>query len=173
MAQHTTYQQDANLRFYRNDGTPQSASMTLITSYFLQDSVGWACPYLVDIDLDGDLDLFCGEYGGGVMFFRNITGEVSAPPPVQRHPQAGLQISLGPNPANPFVVASFELRAASQISLEIFDISGRKLVELASGFHLPGEYRHVWDAGDRAAGMYLIRLQAGEEKLVEKVVMVK
>jgi len=49
----------------------------------------------------------------------------------------------------------------------------RKLVELASGFHLPGEYRYMWDAGDHAAGMYFVRLRAGEEGMIEKVVMVK
>ncbi|HEX7344506.1 MAG TPA: VCBS repeat-containing protein, partial [bacterium] len=53
MAQHTAYQEDANLRYYRNDGTAYAASMTLVTTSLLQDSVGMACPYLADIDLDG------------------------------------------------------------------------------------------------------------------------
>jgi len=44
---------------------------------------------------------------------------------------------------------------------------------LASGFHLPGEYRYVWDAGGRAAGMYFVRLRAGEQRVIEKVVMLK
>ncbi|HEX7342749.1 MAG TPA: T9SS type A sorting domain-containing protein, partial [bacterium] len=173
MAQHTTYQQDANLRFYRNDGTPQSASMILVTPAFLQDSVGMACPYLLDIDLDGDLDLFCGEYGGGVIFFRNVTGEPPGVPPAVRHPQAGLHLSLGPNPANPVTVVSCQFLVPSNISLQVFDISGRMVVELASGFHLPGEYRYVWDAGNRAAGRYFVRLRAGEERIIEKVVMLK
>ncbi len=167
---------DTNLRFYRNTGTPQSPSMSFETDSLLSgQNIYSACPCLVDIDLDNDLDLFVGDGYGGIMFFRNTTGDTSAvsPPPVYRHPQAGLQISLGPNPANPFVAASFELRAASQISLEIFDISGRKLVELASGFHLPGEYRYVWDASSRAAGIYFVRLRAGEEWVIEKVVLLK
>jgi hypothetical protein len=44
---------------------------------------------------------------------------------------------------------------------------------LASGFHLPGEYRYVWDAGNRAAGMYFVRLRAGEEKHFEKLLLLK
>ena len=86
---------------------------------------------------------------------------------------ARLELALGPNSANPLTIISCQLPVAGNISLEVFDISGRKLVELASGFHLPGEYRYVWNASARAAGMYFVRLRAGEEKLIEKVGMLK
>ncbi len=166
------------LSFYRNVGTAQNAAMQLVTHQFFGSEVELLYPGgidYVDIDFDGDGDFIFSGYRGGMMFFRNITGDTSAvaPPPVYRHPQSGLQISLGPNPANPFVVASFELRVASNMSLEVFDLLGRRVAELASGFHLPGEYRYVWDAGNRAAGMYFIHLRAGEERVFEKVVMVK
>ncbi|HEX7343079.1 MAG TPA: T9SS type A sorting domain-containing protein, partial [bacterium] len=61
----------------------------------------------------------------------------------------------------------------SNISLQVFDISGRMVVELASGFHLPGEYRYVWDASDRAAGMYFVRLRAEEYASIQKMVLLK
>jgi hypothetical protein len=48
-----------------------------------------------------------------------------------------------------------------------------KLANLASGFHPPGEYRYVWASGDRAAGMYFVRLWAGEHVGVEKIVLLK
>ena len=174
MSEHHAYENDGNLLFYRNMGTPQSASMSLITHSFLQDTVHQACPSFVDIDLDGDIDLFCGEVNGGIMFFRNLTDTTSVVlPPVQRHPRAGLQISLGPNPANPFVVASFELRVASIMSLDVFDLLGRRVAELASGFHLPGEYRYVWDASKNASGVYIIRLETSQESLSEKLMIIK
>jgi hypothetical protein len=161
--------------FLRNVGTAQNAQLVLETQTFLGDSgsVYFNEFDVFDIDNDGDGDFLISTTFGGMVFYRNITGEVSAPPPVERHPQAGLQISLGPNPANPLTVISCQLPVASNISLEVFDISGRKLVELASGFHLPGEYRYVWDASSRAAGMYLIRLWAGESVGVEKIVLLK
>ncbi len=82
-------------------------------------------------------------------------------------------LSLVPNPANPVTVIRCQLPMASNISLEVFDISGRKLVDLASGFHLPGEYRYVWDASGRAAGMYFVRLRVGEVGYSEKLVILK
>ena len=162
------------LWFYRNVGTPQNAQMVMETQTFLgAGSKHFTGVDIFDIDQDGDGDFLMSTYNGGMVFYRNITGEVSAPPPVQRHPSAGLQISLGPNPANPFVVASFELRVASNMSLDIFDICGRKIVELASGFHLPGEYRYVWDASKNASGIYIIRLETPQESLSEKLTIVK
>jgi hypothetical protein len=158
---------------YENIGTPQSAQMVLADTNLYGLDLLAGQPEAGDLDGDGDLDILNGFFDGGMHFLRNITGEVSAPPPVQRHPRAGLQISLGPNPANPFVVASFELRVASHISLEVFDMRGRRVAELASGFHLPGEYRYVWDATHDAAGVYLIRLQTPEAVQSEKVVVLK
>ena len=132
-----------------------------------------AAPYVVDIDSDNDLDAFVGIQNEGILFFRNITGEASAPPPVQRHPRAGLQISLGPNPANPITVVSCQFLVPSNISLQVFDISGRMVAELASGFHLPGEYRYVWDASGKAAGMYILRLRTGDRSVSDKLVLLK
>ncbi|HEX7344729.1 MAG TPA: hypothetical protein VF398_10710 [bacterium] len=48
-----------------------------------------------------------------------------------------------------------------------------RIPELASAFHLPGEYRYVWDAGNRAAGMYVVRLKTGRETVGEKLVILK
>jgi len=132
-------------------------------------------PYLMDIDLDDDLDLFVGDGNGGIMFFRNTTGDTSAvgPPPVQRHPRAGLQISLGPNPANPVTAISFQLSALSSVNLSVYDVAGRKVVELLNGWKLPGEYRYVWDASKNASGIYIIRLETPQQSLAEKLTIIK
>ncbi|HEX7344290.1 MAG TPA: FG-GAP-like repeat-containing protein [bacterium] len=163
---------------FRNQGTPANAQMVLELGPFVTPDIPgqwlyFTAPFAADIDADNDEDLFVGNTDEGIFFFRNVTGEASAPPPAQQHPRAGLQISLGPNPANPLVAASFELRVASNMSLDVFDLLGRRVAELASGFHLPGEYRYVWDASGKAAGMYFVRLRAGEARLIEKVVILK
>ncbi|MCX6640385.1 MAG: VCBS repeat-containing protein, partial [bacterium] len=54
-----------NLYFYRNQGTAQSPQMVLETTNFLpNDYPYFYSPYLVDIDNDGDLDLFAGHGSG-------------------------------------------------------------------------------------------------------------
>ncbi len=56
--------------YYRNDGTPQAPSFVLDESFDLP-LPALSNPVFVDIDADGDLDVFSGGDGGGVVFFRN------------------------------------------------------------------------------------------------------
>lgn len=68
-----------NIHYYRNDGTPGAHSWTLVTTHFLDlDVGGWATPALVDIDADGDLDLFVGDEAGSLTFIEN-TGAPGSP----------------------------------------------------------------------------------------------
>ena len=67
-------------RFYRNQGTPSSQNLRLVTKNYLSIlDVGMnAHPAFVDIDDDDDLDMFVGTINGELAFFRNI-GSVNAP----------------------------------------------------------------------------------------------
>jgi hypothetical protein len=170
---------DDFIGFYLNTGSPQMPNLVFQTNTFLQleggkfvlDGID-----IVDIDHDGDGDFFLGTaFSGGMMFFRNITGDTSAvgPPPVQRHPQAGLQILLGPNPANPNTVISFSLPFAQQIDLAVYNLLGARVTTLASGLKLPGSYVIPWDASRNASGVYIIRLETPVESLSEKLTIIK
>ncbi len=60
------------MAFYRNDGSPDSVSMVLITDYFMNIDLGYYCiPTFTDIDSDGDYDMFLGDENGNIHFYRN------------------------------------------------------------------------------------------------------
>jgi len=73
-------EEDGNLNYYCNDGTPEQANFILITEEFFSINVesNYSIPSFVDIDGDNDLDLFLGEFGENINYYRN-DGSVTEP----------------------------------------------------------------------------------------------
>jgi len=68
-----------DVNFYENTGDAFNANFVLRQQNMLSLDVGWMNnPAFVDIDNDGDWDLFCGELEGNVNFFRNM-GDDNSP----------------------------------------------------------------------------------------------
>ncbi len=70
---------NGQLVFFRNTGTPAAPDFTLQDSVYLSVSNGYYfTPVFLDVDADGDMDLFAGMYDGSIKFFRN-TGTPQSP----------------------------------------------------------------------------------------------
>lgn len=89
-----------------------------------------------------------------------------------------------PNPFNPsttieFVVdVSLSGSSVRQVNLDIFNILGQHVNSLADGFYPAGEHSVIWDATDRngsrvATGVYLYRIQIGDEQQTKKMLFLK
>ncbi|AOC54544.1 Alkaline phosphatase [Microcystis aeruginosa NIES-2481] len=72
--------EEGNTLFYRNTGSASAPTFAAPSTnpFGLTDVIYDAVPTLVDIDDDGDLDAFIGNYYGNTLFYRN-TGSASAP----------------------------------------------------------------------------------------------
>lgn len=150
---------EKNLRFYRNQGTPQNANIVLeVDDMFPELMIHQAAPYLIDIDLDGDGDLFVGDTWGGIRFFRNQEfSSVADNPKIQPY-----TFTLHPNYPNPFnaqTVIPFTLDFSGRVSINIYNINGQSvgvqyIEPLQTGMH-----EFVWNAEGMASGVYLVRLR--------------
>jgi hypothetical protein len=70
---------DGNSIFFLNTGTSTSASFAASSIGFGLPDVGFdASPTLVDIDADGDLDAFIGNFDGSTIFFLNTGSATEA-----------------------------------------------------------------------------------------------
>lgn len=78
-----------------------------------------------------------------------------------------------PNPFNPVTTLEYSLDRAGQHSLNVYDLTGRRISTLYSGYAEPGHYRLSWDAGDFTSGIYFIRLEATNGIATRKVVLIK
>ena len=69
-----------------------------------------------------------------------------------------------PNPFNPTTNIKYDLSGDSQVTLEIFDITGRRIRTLIKDFKSAGSYNAMWDGLDDlgnsvSSGLYVYRLQ--------------
>ncbi|TVQ75280.1 MAG: T9SS C-terminal target domain-containing protein, partial [Balneolaceae bacterium] len=78
-----------------------------------------------------------------------------------------------PNPFNPATTISFTLAHPAAVTVEIFDLTGRKITRLADGDRPAGRHQVTWDAADAASGIYLLKIRAGDWQEARKMTVVK
>lgn len=78
-----------------------------------------------------------------------------------------------PNPFNPVTQIAFTLPEHSEVTLEVFDMLGRRVALLVSESREAGRHEVSWDASRAASGVYVYRLQAGTQVLTRKMTLVK
>jgi hypothetical protein len=78
-----------------------------------------------------------------------------------------------PNPFNSETRIQYELPQASKITLEIFDISGRKIAILIDSRRSAGIHEVPFEATHLASGIYLYRLTAGKYVQTKKMVLLR
>jgi len=78
-----------------------------------------------------------------------------------------------PNPFNPVTEISFSLPQASDVSLEIYDIIGRRVTVLVESRLDAGIHSYIWDASGFASGIYFTRLKAGTFMDTKKMILLK
>lgn len=127
---------------------------------------------IADMDQDGRLDVVAtGPQAGQVTVLRNEKLVLPVPP---RGPILGLSLSAHPNPARGAIRFAFEAPGEAPVSLELFDLAGRRVARLGPFAAANGERQVTWrmDAGAGfAPGVHLVRLRAGAHSLLRRVVL--
>jgi len=83
-----------------------------------------------------------------------------------------------PNPFNPQTVIEYYLPHNADIQIDIYNILGRRVRTLASGFHGAGQHRVTWDGADDtgmavASGVYFYRLKTDDFVKSRKMLLLK
>ncbi len=78
-----------------------------------------------------------------------------------------------PNPFNPSTFIAYELARPEYVRLEIFDAAGRSIGVIAEGMQPAGSHRVRFEASGLPSGLYVYRLEAGEEVFVRKMTLVR
>jgi len=79
-----------------------------------------------------------------------------------------------PNPFNSITKLSFGLPEDSEVSISVFDVSGRLVTTLVNGQLTAGNHVVAWNAQGNATGLYLVKMETlGGFSAVRKVVLTK
>ena len=78
-----------------------------------------------------------------------------------------------PNPCNSATVVKYSLAEAGNVSLAIYDVSGREVETLFRGLQSPGLHTIDYHPENLASGICFIRLQAGKLVQTQKIVYIK
>jgi hypothetical protein len=171
-------ERDGNVNFYRNTGTPQAFNFALISENFAGAQVGnESAPEFVDITGDGLVDLFVGEQGGGLNYYRRGTADGIADPPPAPAVQAA-EIMLRPNPGHAGATIELRLTAGGQARTALYSPEGRLVRELEERELPIGPHRFTWDGRDARGqrltpGIYFLVLETAGKRAVSKVTLLR
>jgi len=163
------------LNVYTNAADPIGTSVVLVD----QD----ADPATVDpiIITDGNMQIHVSSCDGPD-FQTVISG---APPSAMMAPATGNDVPTSlwfaaplPTPAKTGTVLRFALPKSANVSLDVFDIAGRSVRNLASGSMAAGVHTTSWDLRDMdggrvEGGMYFLRLRVDNQVLTQRLAVVR
>ena len=83
-----------------------------------------------------------------------------------------------PNPFNPTTTIQYTLNASAQVKVTIYDITGKKVIQLCNDFQASGQQKIVWNGRDAlnrqiTSGMYLYCIRAGNTQSTGKMLLLK
>jgi hypothetical protein len=114
--------------------------------------------------------------------FLKLQGSTGPASPTRPRPMPNPELPLGfvleqsvPNPFGDATLIRFALPTRSEVSLELFDLNGRRVRALARGELAAGFHQVDWDGRDEAGrlaspGVYMYRLTAGQFQASKRLI---
>lgn len=139
--------------------------VTIIDSAYTDDGI-WSNINIADMDSDPGLEVLYSSsvsYGSGVV-------SVSSPIIILEADTSGTSVEFDnlpetftlfgnyPNPFNPSTTIKYELSAPSQVTIQIFDISGKRVAMLVNTSQKANVYEVQWNPTNISSGVYFGRV---------------
>ncbi len=113
---------------------------------------------------------FAGSFSGRIFKSTSPVVNVNEPLPL---PRTFLVCQNYPNPFNPVTIIEYTLATSSQVVLSVYSPDGNRVSVIDEGLQPAGYHRILFDGGKLASGVYCYTLQAGNERVVKKMVIVR
>ncbi len=84
-----------------------------------------------------------------------------------------VRLTSYPNPTRGQATIEYTLPEAQEVTLEVYDVLGRRVATLENGRRQAGRHTLRLDGGSLPSGVYFGRLQAGDETRTQKITVVR
>ena len=89
-------------------------------------------------------------------------------------PPIDLEIKVSPNPSSGVILLSYNLQTATQLRIDLFDITGKKVKTLTeTGNQYAGKYNVSYNIADLPNGIYMATLLTNDRKSSAKIILTK
>lgn len=130
------------------------ADSTVNVKIYGNDAV---CAALVLYEYEND-----GSEGGGPQSSGNV-----------QYNNGRLFLNVFPNQVNKEFIVRYVLPQETKVSLSLYDVSGRMVSKLIYSHQQIGSYHKIFDTKNLSQGVYFVKLDTGEESIVQKVVFLR
>ncbi|MGA9115416.1 MAG: T9SS type A sorting domain-containing protein [Bacteroidota bacterium] len=132
---------------------------------------GMANVAVADMDLrSSDNVVFAATHGRGMF---KSSGPLTGAPPEAHIPSEMRLLRNYPNPFNASTTIRFRLPAGADVTLEVLDLTGRRVALLVRDYLPAGEHSARFEAGALASGPYICRLTSAEGRASGKMLLLR
>jgi hypothetical protein len=107
--------------------------------------------------------------GGGVATFDAEYSHVG----IKEEPPAGVSVAVSPNPAASRATFRIDLKETSQLTIQLFSLQGKEMMQVAAGNYSTGVHSFVADVSMLPEGCYLYRVAAGDKTGTGRLIVKK
>ena len=122
---------------------------------------------------DGPNEYFEQIQSDAFLFLYNQLYSVEVPIDHEVIPKSFTLHQNYPNPFNPITTLRYDLPQESDVTLTIYDITGRMVQTLVNELQQAGMKKVIWNASDVSSGVYIYRIQAGNFTQTRKMILLK
>ncbi len=78
-----------------------------------------------------------------------------------------------PNPFNPVTKITFSIPVSGNISIKVYDITGKEIKTLVNEFRNAGTYNTEFNSSDLSSGVYYYKMETGNFSEIKKMILIK
>ncbi len=76
-------------------------------------------------------------------------------------------------PFNPETKIRFDIASFTNVSLTIYDVTGKEVTLLINEQLKPGSYKAMWNAANYSSGIYFYKIETGAFAETKKIILLK